>query len=170
MILIDMTTEVITLEPLEDSATGVLAEFMTCATSTVSDVVRWKNPVNIWEMLAPTSGARSPEGFLREYQARHSGTYLLVSATRGRGKTVHTLNLHLEEEGPNQLKLTILPGSSAATWIVGDLDPCKFGETQAVQTYASIRIENGRIASVQTGDEQAQKRPTIWDRLEDDPF
>lgn len=165
MMHIDTTMEIVTLEALEvNEADGVLAILATAATADAPDEVQRRDETSHeWHVIPRVAGATAPGGVaLRERHLYEAGEYRVVSSTRDR-KQRREFFFRIDDMGKHAVKIQIMPGSAKATWIMGNYDPVKIDGA-----LTTIHIDNGRIASIEAGEGQSQRRLTAWEQLDSD--
>jgi hypothetical protein len=168
MIRINFTCDVVELEPLDvDEGDEDLLMLVATATTPIggNDHVQHQfAATGEWDDIPIAAGARSTGGLVyRERQATQPGKYQIRSAVRNGKESHRNFDLSIEHTGGRNLKLTIEPGSTPAFWIMGNFDPVKTGADRT-----TIHIENGQVTSIDTGKPNDQRRPTAWEKMDDD--
>jgi len=167
MIRINFTCDVVELEPLDTDEYDGLLMVVSTATTPIggNDQVRHQDTATgECDDIPVSAGARSTGGLVfRERQVTLPGKYLIRSAVRNGKEPFRTFDLSLEHLGERNLRLTVELGSTLAFWIMGNFDPVKIGAERT-----TIHIENGQITSIDTGKPSDQRRPTAWEKMDDD--
>lgn len=167
MIHIDFMSDVVAMEALDQAdAEDVLAVFNTASSSQGACFITRKDDASgEWVDVPITVGARSSGGVsFRERHVSQTGEYRIISWTR-QGKGPRGFHLRLDSFGKGKLRVTIYPDSARCTWIIADYDPVKSDGKQVI-----VDLDDYQIASIDTGDDSTQRRPTAWEQLGDDDF
>jgi hypothetical protein len=168
VIRLDLTTSTVTVE-----GDGVLEHFLTVRT-----MQRGSIPASVRRFVPDVLGleanvrTRSGDRVFNEFDITESGVYELLSAHIDSAHERRHIELGVEFQGEDGLRLTVLPNSSACAWVVEDtLQHFVTGDTMKFDLLITLSTVGEGCIHLESEKEGVKKhRATAWERiLADDP-